>query len=212
MSHLSPATPDGSSWTLISKHRIEALADGLFAIVMTLLVLELRVPDLPRTASTHEILHELAPLWRVLFSFLITFMLASVYWLFQQTIFNATRTLDKASTFLHLAALMFVALFPFSTAMLGHYLTNRLAMGIYFGNQFAVALMLALSWTNVRRRHNLHPLEPGMETRITARIYTLPLACLAAAVFGFISPHAAFYGFLIVILASRVYQKRILKI
>lgn len=96
----------------IGKHRIEALADGLFAIVMTLLVLELKVPELPHGASTAEFMHELSGMWRVIFSFVMTFSLAGLFWMRQQTILTATRNLDRLGALLHLAAMMFVSLIP----------------------------------------------------------------------------------------------------
>src|SRR5512140_3201239 len=124
-----------NSSVAIGKHRVEALADGLFAIVMTLLVLELKVPEVPHHLTNAELLHELAPMWRVLFSFVLTFFLASMFWMSQQAILAATRLLDRRGAVLHLTAMMFVAFMPFSTAMLGHYISNGFAMSLYFANQ-----------------------------------------------------------------------------
>ena len=64
---------------LLSKHRLEGLTDGVFAIVMTLLVLELKVPDLPKPVDQAEILHKLGEIGPVFFSFVITFVLAGVF-------------------------------------------------------------------------------------------------------------------------------------
>jgi uncharacterized membrane protein len=153
----------------IGKHRIEALADGLFAIVMTLLVLELRVPDLPHHLSNAELMHELAPMWRVLFSFVLTFFLASMFWMSQQAILTATRTLDKFGAALHLTAMMFVAFMPFSTAMLGRYISNGFAMSLYFGNQTVVSLLLCAAWLRERHNRNVGELPAGVEKKITLK-------------------------------------------
>src|SRR5258708_16571174 len=59
---------------LLSKGRMEALTDGIFAIAMTLLVLELRVPDLPKSASATELLHKISEEMPSLFSFIISFL------------------------------------------------------------------------------------------------------------------------------------------
>jgi uncharacterized membrane protein len=202
----SPSPAPGSM--LLSKHRVEALADGLFAIVMTLLVLEFKVPDLPRHATTAELLHEMAPLGRVGFSFVLTFFLASMFWMSQQTILTATRTLDRVGAMMHLAAMMFVALMPFSTAMLGRYISSRLAMGIYFGNQFVIALLLCLEWFRERRRRNIGEIPGGSEERISLRTASMVGVLLGATIAGSLNPQYAAFGALPALIAARLYRRK----
>src|SRR6266478_7181135 len=71
----------------ISKTRIEALSDGVFAIVMTLLVLQLKVPDLPRHASSRELLAALRQEAPLFLTFLITFVISGVFWFTHQLSF-----------------------------------------------------------------------------------------------------------------------------
>ncbi len=202
------SSPTVHGWSVISKHRIEALADGLFAIVMTLLVLELKVPDLPKSVSSAEIMHELAPMWRVFFSFVLTFALASIFWMTQQTILNATRTLDRVAAALHLFALMFVSLLPFSTAMLGHYLGKPIGMGLYFGNQTVIAAVLCRAWFRERNRGNINEMPSEDERRISLRIAGMTATYLGATIVACFEPRFAFYGALPGIIGSRAYFKR----
>ena len=63
----------------LSKGRIEALSDGVFAIAMTLLVLELKIPDLPKDASQAELLSKLRDMLPHFYSYALTFILAGVF-------------------------------------------------------------------------------------------------------------------------------------
>jgi uncharacterized membrane protein len=208
MSNVTSVVAVAPSHFLLGKHRVEALADGLFAIVMTLLVLELKVPDLPRPTTDAQILHELAPLGRVLFSFVMTFVLASIFWMSQQTILTATRTLDRLGASLHLLAMMFVTLLPFSTAMLGRFINTRLAYGLYFGNQTLVALVLCAEWLRERAKRNLNDVGPDTERRITARVVSMAAVMFSACIAGSINPRFAFLGALPVIIVTRLYARR----
>jgi uncharacterized membrane protein len=180
---------------LLSKHRLEGLSDALFAIVMTLLVLDLKVPDLGHDVTARQLFHALGSMWRVYFSLFVTFALSSVFWMFQQTVFRAMRKLDRAGTLLSLLTLLFVSLLPFSAAILARYLNSagRAAQPIYFANQFAIAGLLALLWR-----------------RFSVRIYSLALACFAAVLISVFNSAYAFFGFAFVMFLGRMYQKKVL--
>jgi uncharacterized membrane protein len=137
----TPAKPHSQS-DFLSKHRIEALADGLFAIVMTLLVLDLKVPDLAPHSTARELAQAILWQWRLFFSFTVTFILAAVYWLLHQRILRLLHALSKPDAFLAIAPLLFVSLLPYSTATVGRYMGNGTAEALYFGNQFAIAFFI----------------------------------------------------------------------
>jgi uncharacterized membrane protein len=202
--------PSDKEVFLLSKHRLEGLSDALFAIVMTLLVLDLRVPELGSDVGSRQLLHALASVWRVYFSFFVSFALSSVFWMFQQTVFKAMRKLDRIGTLLSLLTLMFVSLLPFSAAVLARYL--RAALPIYFANQFAIAGTLALLWWRTVRTGNLEDIEPATRTRFTVRLYALALACLVAALISAVNSPYAFVGFALVMLLGRLYRKKALRL
>ena len=200
----------GNPTRIFSKHRIEALSDGLFAIVMTLLVLELRVPELPHGASNSEIVHALRPLLRPLFSFALTFSLASIFWMLQHSIYLGTRALDRISVGMHLAAMLFVSLLPFSTAMLGHYGSQPVAQVLYFGNQGIIAGLLCLTWIRERRAGNTEASEYEAKL-ITARTVSMFSVCAGAVVVGAINPQWVFFGVLPGVIGTRIYRRRLKK-
>src|SRR5258708_21237472 len=125
----------------LSKHRIEGLTDGIFAIVMPLLVLELKVPELEKNPANREILEKLGSLGPQLFSFFLTFALAGLFWFLHHSCMQHIRHMTRPLILLNLAFLGFVSLLPFSAAMLGHYLHAPIALQIYYINQLVVGVL-----------------------------------------------------------------------
>jgi|SRR5271165_1260515 len=203
--------PHESKTDFLSKHRIEALADGLFAIVMTLLVLDLRVPDLAHNATAGELAQAIISQWRLFFSFTVTFILAAVYWLLHQRTLRLFQRLNKADAFLGLAPLLFVSLLPYSTATVGRYMGNATATALYFGNQFAIAFFIAWLWFRTRSRA-MEPDEAREHKLVGIRVVALTVASLLAAITALFYTEYAWSAFLIAVLASRGYQKRTAKI
>jgi uncharacterized membrane protein len=204
----TPASPK-EAFTL-SKHRIEGLSDGLFAIVMTLLVLDLKVPQFEGHVGGRDLLHALGSNWRVFFSLCVTFCLAAVYWFVQQRIFTAMRAVDRASMFFSLASMLFVSLLPFAAAVFGRYSNNPTALALYFGDQFGIAFFIALLWNQTIRTNNLVALEKADQTRMSVRVNSLAVAAFAAVWVGIYKPQYAAFGFIGVLLAGRLYRRAFL--
>jgi uncharacterized membrane protein len=136
----------------LSKHRLEALADGVFAIAVTLIVLEIKVPELARTASIYDLAHALRPQVPAIFSFFVTFMICGTFWFLHQMSFHWISHVDRALVFINIGFLMFVSLMPFSTSMFARYLGNPLGEMFYFGNSALIALFLNLHWNHARKK------------------------------------------------------------
>jgi uncharacterized membrane protein len=136
----------------LSKHRLEALADGVFAIAVTLIVLEIKVPDLPRNASMDVIMHALKPQIPALFAYLVTFMICGTFWFLHQMSFHWIARIDRGLVFINIGYLMFVSLMPFSTSMFAHFLGSPAGEIFYFGNATVIAVFLNLHWWHAQRR------------------------------------------------------------
>ena len=100
-----------------SPERLKALADGVFAIVMTLLVLQLGVPVARGLAREAELLRELAKLWPEFLIYVLSFMILGVFWFMHHAVFSVVRRFDSTLVWLNILFLMFVSLVPFSTAL-----------------------------------------------------------------------------------------------
>jgi len=136
----------------LSKHRLEALADGVFAIAVTLIVLDIKVPDLTRNAPFEAVAVALRHEAPALLAFFITFMISGLFWFMHQTSFHWIARIDRGLVFINIGFLMFVSLVPFSTSMFAHFLGRPLGMMFYFGNATMIAVFLNLHWMYAKRK------------------------------------------------------------
>ncbi len=139
-----------------SLERLAALSDGIFAVAMTLLVLDLHVPmskaipDLPLWANgalkSEEYLWDaLGGLSRSLLTYFMSFLTLGIFWVGQQTQFNQFARSNRHLTWIHLAFLLAVSLMPFSTGLLAAFITFRLALVVYWLNILFLGVMLFVS-------------------------------------------------------------------
>jgi len=124
--------------------RLEALSDGLFAVAMTLLILEIHAPP-------HDI-HSEADLWKALVDlgprflmYAMSFMTLGIFWTGQQTQLNHFVRADRDLTWIQLGFLAAVAVMPFSTVLLAEHITLRLALVIYWANILVLGVALYAS-------------------------------------------------------------------
>jgi uncharacterized membrane protein len=189
------------------KVRIEALSDGVFAIALTLLVLDIRLPDVARSAPSREILRALGSLGPSFLSFLITFALGGSFWYMHHATLHAVRYLTRALIGINLLFLMFVALLPFSTGLIGKLGPNHpIALAVYFTNLLALGVSLNLLWVYAKWKGILA--APATDGAIRFVIAAQPFACLAALATIAISPVASYYTFLIAMLVTRAVTRR----
>ena len=162
---------------MFSKHRLEALSDGVFAIVMTLLILDIRVPvDVP-PGGLGAALQRDSHAW---ISFAITFAISSIFWNAQRRVFELVDEMTTESLVLTFVFLGLVMVLPFSTSLWGHYIQEPLAFVLYFANQFAIAAVLTAKLEVSRMRGHLHHgVEAGL---LRVRLYTMCAAMAAAAI------------------------------
>ena len=125
--------------------RLAALSDGIFAVAMTLLVLDLRVPVSDAVQSEQALWNVLLALSPRLLTYFMSFLTLGIFWIAQQTQFSQYSRSDRNLAWIHLVFLLGVTLMPFSTGLLAEYITYRLALVIYWFNLFLLGLTLYLS-------------------------------------------------------------------
>jgi uncharacterized membrane protein len=143
--------------------RIGALSDGLFAIAMTLIVLEIRVPALgvhTNDAVGLALVH-LAPRF---LTYVLSFLTLGIFWNAQHTQLNYVARADRHFAWLQLAYLAVIALLPFSTSLLAEYIDVELAFGVYWLNLLALGFMLYVLWLYPERASLV---EPGTTAEIS---------------------------------------------
>lgn len=131
--------------------RLAALSDGVFAVAMTLLVLDLHVPAMATIHSERELWQALVGLAPRLIPYVMTFMTLGIFWVGQQTQLDRFERADRDLTWLHIAFLLAVTLTPFSTTLLAEFLTYRVALLVYWLNIVALGVLLVASWKYAER-------------------------------------------------------------
>jgi uncharacterized membrane protein len=146
--------------TGLSKNRIEALTDGIFAVVMTLLVLDISVPQISSSAhyaigsvaAGTELLKRLFDLWPKILSFGISFIILAIYWMAHHRQFHYIKHLDRTLIWINIIFLMAACLLPFSTSLLGEYREQEISILVYGSNSIIIGSLLYIQWS--RRLHN----------------------------------------------------------
>jgi uncharacterized membrane protein len=114
------------------KSRLEALSDGIFAIVFTLLVIEIKVPEQLGVRSGVELSHALAELAPLFFGFGVSFVVLAMYWMSHSFLYGMfTKATTREMMYLNLIFLALISLVPFSAHLIGRYLDIDLAVIIY---------------------------------------------------------------------------------
>jgi uncharacterized membrane protein len=129
-----------------SLDRLSSLSDGVFAVAMTLLVLNLGVPASATIHSEHDLWNALVTLSPHLITYFMSFLTLGIFWIGQQTQLNHFARGDRDLAWMHLAFLLLVSLTPFSTALLAAFIQYRLALVVYWLNICFLGAMLYISW------------------------------------------------------------------
>jgi uncharacterized membrane protein len=123
-------------------HRIEALSDGVFAVAMTLLVLDLHAPVAAAIHSERDLWHALLALSPRLLTYLMSFMTLGIFWIGQQTQHDHLARSDRSYAWINIVFLMAVSLVPFSTALLAEFIEYRIALLIYWANLLVLGALI----------------------------------------------------------------------
>jgi uncharacterized membrane protein len=187
--------------------RIEAFSDGVFAIAITLLVLELHVPELePGEGLWPALLHE----WPQFAAYLTSFAIIGIMWVNHHSMFRQIQRADRGLMFLNLGLLLWTALLPFPTSLFAEYLQDdsfnaHVAAAVYSTNLTLAAIAFSSMWWYALRNHLVdHDLNRSQLRRSVLR-YSVGTVLYAAAIgLSFISAPltllvqfllAVYYGF-----------------
>ena len=154
-----------------SLERLAALSDGIFAVAMTLLVLDLHVPASEVIHSQGQLWHTLTEATPQLISYVMSFMTLGIFWNGQQAQLNAFTRSDRHLSWIHIAFLFAVSLMPFSTRLLAGFFDYRTVLIAYWGNILLLGAVLFISWRYARRaglqqERITHEIQCAMERRI----------------------------------------------
>ena len=154
-----------------SVERLAALSDGLFAVAMTLLVLDLRAPAVEAIHSDQDLWRALVTLSPRLLMYVMSFMTLGIFWNGQQAQLNSFTHSDRHLSWIHIAFLFLVSVMPFSTRLLAEFISYRTVLVAYWANILLLGAVLFMSWRYARRAGLLqeeitHQKQCAMERRI----------------------------------------------
>jgi uncharacterized membrane protein len=178
--------------------RLLALSDGVFAFAVTLLVLDLAVPILSPGASSEDLWQALSKEYINFLSFLMSFVIAGIWWNGHHQNFRRIRNSDSTLRWLNLLFLLWIALLPFFTKILDQYNTLQIAVVLYATDQAAAGIFMGLSWWYASNNHRL--VDKNLkESEIRSRLVinaVAPLFFIVSIGISFISPITATYSWL----------------
>jgi uncharacterized membrane protein len=178
-----PDTKQQMIRTALSPNRLEALTDGVFAIVMTLLVLGLGVPVFKGTSMNQE-LTQLLEIWPKFASYVLTFLTLGFMWSMHHRQFSLIKRSDSLLTWINILFLMFTALLPFSTSLLAEYMGQQLPILIYSGNYFMCMLVSYLNLSYATGKYRLVDTDIDFREVRLRKIMFLSSMVLAVIVMG----------------------------
>jgi uncharacterized membrane protein len=182
--------------------RLEAFSDAVLAIAITLLVLNLKVPE----HAAGSLAVALADQWPSYLAYLVSFMVIGIIWLNHHAMFRLVASIDRAVLLLNLVLLLIVAAIPFPTALLAEYLSagrdSHTAAAVYSGTMLAMAVAFLAMWRYVTGRDRmLHKQIDRAVARATSRRFGVGLVIYVATIgLSFVNATATLVAHLVIAL------------
>ncbi len=147
----------------MSKARVETLVDGVFAIAMTLLILEVKVPELANPKSVTELLGSLQHALPTALAYFLSFFMLGLFWVWHHRLAEKVTAFDAPLLAITFAFLALVSSFPFAAALFGRYLGNVGTLVVYMPVVglilFCQVLFLVIARRRGLLREDIEPME-----------------------------------------------------
>jgi uncharacterized membrane protein len=174
----------------MSTKRVEALTDAVFAIAMTLLVLNLEIPTMPKGAATMILPKLVLGLWPKFFNYALSFILLAVFWIVHHGQFRYIKFIDHKLLWINILGLMLVVLIPFSTSLIAQYGDVQVAALFFECNLFGIGSIFYIQWAYATGKRHLidRGLTPQTILWSKRRNLVVPVVSLVAMGVSFVYP------------------------
>lgn len=183
----------------LSKARIEALTDGIFATVMTVLVLGLRSPALG--LSEVDLKVQIFQLWPNILVYAFSFIVLGLYWIGHHNQFHYIKQTDRIFLWINIIFLLTIGFIPFSTSLIGEYPFSPTAVRVYGANLAATGLALNSIWWYATRNRRL--VEKDLDAHIISlaqrRTIVGPIVCFVGIGFSYFDTRISLVLYLLLI-------------
>ena len=193
--------------------RLVFFSDAVFAIAITLLVLEIKVPDRESIGSASALTHALGALIPRFFAFFLSFLVVGFYWIQHHTMFRYIRRWDDRLIVINLLLLLCVAFLPFPVALLGSFRHYAPAMVFYAASLAAAGILQSVLWSYATRHRRL--VDPQLDTQVVRIIHfrslALPVVFAVSIPLSFVSPTLAPFSWILIVPILRIIRRRLRK-
>jgi uncharacterized membrane protein len=159
-------------------HRLIVLADGIYAIAMTLLAIDLFLPEATSQLGGQELFTSLVDRWPEVLGFVTSFTFIANFWVGHMMLFHVVRRFDGALMWLALLQMMCIAFMPFPTSVVSKHTSDRVANLFYFGTVFVTGLVMELLWVYMTGHHRL--VDRSLSREMIRRVHVISLSVPAA--------------------------------
>jgi uncharacterized membrane protein len=155
-------------------HRLIFLADGIYAIAMTLLAIDLFLPEATSQLRGDELLTSLVDRWPEVLAFVTSFTFIANFWVGHTMQFHLVRRFDGGLMWLALLQMMFVAFMPFPTSVVSKHTSEPVANLFYFGTILLTLIVMELMWWYISGHHRL--IDRTLSSDMIRRVHRISLA------------------------------------
>ena len=148
----------------LNKETLMAFNDGVFAIAITLLVLEIRFPEISSTEIDTRFLESIIAISPLILGFILSFFIIAMYWLSYHRIFHYIQKIDRKLVLGNILFLFFIAFISFPTHLLGLYGDHQTIVIFYASNVVVTSAILSLMWNHASVNHLL--IDPDLDEKI----------------------------------------------
>jgi uncharacterized membrane protein len=192
------------------KERLLALSDGVFAIVMTLLVLEIKLPEHIGRINQPQLMKSLLEIAPKLEIYVITFITIGVFWIVHHFDFHYIKHIDRQFIWTNILLLLFITLIPFSSDLIGEFPNCHIASIIYGLNMLFIWLIIFYSWRYATKNHRL--VDENLNSRfidyVSRRNLFIAFAFLISTVISIVSAHIGITSYILIPVIVKIYGRR----
>jgi uncharacterized membrane protein len=183
--------------------RVEAFSDGVIAIIITLLIFEVRLPELPADASNDQMLEAFRTIAPKLASFAVSFVTVAIYWVNHHSFFSGITHTDWKLLWANNLLLFFLAIVPFTTAVLGDHVGQPIAVAVYALNLgLAGSSFTLMGWYVLFKARLIDPRISDAARRIEVRRSVIGSGLYLLCVpLGLVAPPVALFLFVAIPIA-----------
>lgn len=182
--------------------RLDGLSDGIFAIVMTLLIIEIRVPEFHQKITNDQLGHALAELAPLFLSYVLSFAMLYTYWRAHCFVISVAKNINIKLANYNALFLFFIGLIPFTTHLLGRYNYTQLAILLYGLNIILIGISVYMMRSYILKSDRIENMEVTSKSirHSNIRLF-VPVICAAIAMgLCFVNTLASMIVFTVLIL------------